>query len=141
MQTGLIFSAQNEATKLFCLDLIAQKIVQQGDSQVHVAQLAAFPIADVAVALCTLVPDLTRILIARYLDLAPSPGPPPPRLSSSDLLALTRPRRFHEKCCFTIPYYVPKLQGMSDEDHLVALGYDLVLCVVCGLAKAVAVRS
>jgi hypothetical protein len=25
---------QNEATKLFCLDLIAQKIVQQGDSQV-----------------------------------------------------------------------------------------------------------
>ncbi|ELR18754.1 GLE1 family protein [Acanthamoeba castellanii str. Neff] len=89
-------ASQNEATKLFCLDLIAQKIVQQGDSQVHVAQLAAFPIADVAVALCTLVPDLTRILIAR----------------------------FHEKCCFTIPYYVPKLQGMSDEDHLVALGYQ-----------------
>lgn len=94
--------------------------MQQGDSQVHVAQLAAFPIADVAVALCTLVPDLTRILIARYLDLAP-----PPRHACRH----TRPRRFHEKCCFTIPYYVPKLQGMSDEDHLVALGYDLVLCV------------
>lgn len=56
---------QREVEKLFCLDLIAQKIVQQGDSQVHLHLHSAFPIADVAVALCTLVPELTPILVAK----------------------------------------------------------------------------
>jgi len=84
-----------EALGLFCLDAIADQIVFQGDNHVHLHTRSAFPLADVAVALCTYNPQLTRILMAK----------------------------FHKSCCYTVPHYIPKLQGQKPEEHLRALGY------------------
>jgi outer membrane biosynthesis protein TonB len=108
-------SRSGTLVRLFALDLLAQKIVvrsppgrsetiksafsnplqAQGETQVSAHAPSAFPIAVVATALCTIAPDLTPIIVAR----------------------------FHSVCCYTVPYYIPKRQGQTDEDYLTSIGY------------------
>lgn len=79
----------------FAKNIIAQKIVRQGDGEVASKPEGAFPIAAVAVALWQRYADLGTLLLAH----------------------------FHLRCPYLVPYYIPQQEAESQEDHYKALGY------------------
>lgn len=78
-------------------DLIAKKLVLQGQSQVASSFKAAFPIAAVCVGLWSLFPDFGDLLLGH----------------------------FYNKCPFLVPFYVPKIESISTVEYCKLVGYDV----------------
>ena len=68
----------------------------QGSHQVSTSHNSAFPIATVAIAISSAFPEV------RYLILG----------------------HFYKQCPFLVPFYIPKTEGTSEEDHYKSLGYE-----------------
>ncbi|XP_033123549.1 nucleoporin GLE1-like isoform X2 [Anneissia japonica] len=81
---------------MFCKDLLAKKLVKQGDEQVSSNHESAFVYAALTVAIMCEFPDM-RDLILAY---------------------------FYETCPYLIPYYIPKEESQSSEDYFKTLGYQ-----------------
>ncbi|XP_053675953.1 mRNA export factor Gle1 [Anopheles nili] len=81
--------------RTYCTMLMAKKFVSQADTTISSNASAAFPIAAIAVALWQRFPDFGRFFLA-YL---------------------------HRECPYLVPYYLPQLEGQSQEDFLKTLGY------------------
>jgi len=90
-----IRATQHSAGLPYCLNVLARKIVQQGEDQVNVNPKAAFPIAAVATELWVEFPEFGRLLLAH----------------------------FYKQCPYLVPYYVPQQEGQNDEDYYRSLGY------------------
>ena len=80
----------------YCTDLLARKLVRQGEDVVSSNPEAAFAIAAVITALWSEFPLLGRLILAH----------------------------FYKTCPYLIPYYVPQQEGQSDQDYYKALGYQ-----------------
>jgi len=85
----------NKALYSYCQDLICKKIMEQGIVQVTAHKDSCYPISLVVVIICSKAPELLDILLAH----------------------------FHTVCPYTVPQYIPKLQGQTNEEWLLALGY------------------
>ncbi|CAG0879253.1 unnamed protein product [Darwinula stevensoni] len=95
-QGGKSISASRHPQGLmFCIEHLAAKFVRQGWEQVGSKPEAAFPLAAVIIALWHHHPQLGDLLLAN----------------------------FYEHCPYLLPYYVPKLQGQTDQEYYEALGY------------------
>uniref|UniRef100_A0A1Q3EZB0 mRNA export factor GLE1 n=1 Tax=Culex tarsalis TaxID=7177 RepID=A0A1Q3EZB0_CULTA len=81
--------------RTYCTMLLAKKFVSQADTAISSNPLAAFPIATIIVALWQKFPDFGRFFLA-YL---------------------------HKECPYLVPYYLPQLEGQSQEDYLKSIGY------------------
>lgn len=79
----------------YCTNLLARRMVQQGEDQVNVNPKAAFPIAAVIAELWLEFPLFGRLVLAH----------------------------FYRQCPYLVPYYVPQQEGQSDEDYYKSLGY------------------
>ncbi|XP_046389622.1 mRNA export factor GLE1 [Ischnura elegans] len=79
----------------YCKNLLAKKLVKQGEQTVSSKPDAAFAIAAVIVALWNEFPDFGMLLIAH----------------------------FHKECPYLVPFYIPQREGQSDEEYYKALGY------------------
>jgi len=84
-----------QAMSAFCMDTLAERIVDQADAQISAAQASAFPIAAVAVNVCAAHPALTDVLMAH----------------------------FHRLCPYTVPMYPPKQENQSMADYQISIGY------------------
>ncbi|XP_013383665.1 nucleoporin GLE1 [Lingula anatina] len=91
----MVKAAEHPAGINFCKDLLAKKILKQGDEQVSSNFESAFPIAMVAVGVWCMYPDFGDLLLAH----------------------------FHIACPYLVPYYRPKEKGQSTEDYYKSLGY------------------
>ncbi|CAI7995894.1 Nucleoporin GLE1, partial [Geodia barretti] len=95
--TGRQVSASDHPQgRAFCFNLLAQKIVKQGDEQVSSQSNAAFLFAMVAVSLCVSFPDLRDLILAH----------------------------FHASCPVLVPFYVTS-KDLSDNDRCRLLGYKV----------------
>ncbi|XP_057213365.1 mRNA export factor GLE1 [Triplophysa rosa] len=74
---------------------LAEKFVKQGEEEVASNHLAAFPIAVVASGVWELHPNVGELILAHL----------------------------HKMCPYSVPYYPPKTEGMSVEEHRRILGY------------------
>ncbi|XP_050079784.1 mRNA export factor Gle1 [Anopheles maculipalpis] len=81
--------------RTYCTMLLAKKFVSQADTSISSNASAAFPVAAIAVALWQRFPDFGRFFLA-YL---------------------------HRECPYLVPYYLPQLEGQSQEEFLKTLGY------------------
>lgn len=81
--------------RYFCMDLLAKKLVSQGESQISSRPEAAFPLAALTVYLCQKYPELQKLFLAHL----------------------------YKKCPYLVPYYIPRKEGQSEEEHLRELGY------------------
>ncbi|XP_076244477.1 gle1 RNA export mediator [Calliopsis andreniformis] len=79
----------------FCKSILAKKIVNQGETLVSSKPKMAFPIAAIIVALWNDHPDFGDLLLAH----------------------------FHDTCPFTVPVFLPKMVGQSNEDYYRSMGY------------------
>lgn len=80
----------------FCKNILAKKIVSQGETLVSSKPETAFPIAAIAVALWNDHPDFGDLLLAH----------------------------FHSTCPFTVPVFMPKTEGQSNESYYRLMGYQ-----------------
>lgn len=80
----------------YCFNLLAQKIVKQGDEQVSSRSEAAFPVAGVAVSLCVSFPELRELMLAH----------------------------FHASCPVLVPFYAQN-KGLSDVERYRLLGFKV----------------
>lgn len=90
-----ISAAQHPQGKAYCTDLLARKIVKQGELLVSSHPEAAFPIASVAVALWACFPEFGKLLCAH----------------------------FYKNCPYLIPMMMPQVEGQSDVDFYKSRGY------------------
>lgn len=90
-----ITAAQHPQGKAYCTDLLARKIVRQGELLVSSHPEAAFPIASVAVGLWAYFPDFGKLLCAH----------------------------FYENCPYLIPVMMPQVAGQTDEEFYKMRGY------------------
>lgn len=79
----------------YCKNLLAKKLVKQGEQTVSSKPDAAFAIAAVTVALWNEFPDFGQLLLAH----------------------------FYKECPYLVPFYIPQREGQSDEEYYKALGY------------------
>ncbi|XP_014605198.1 PREDICTED: nucleoporin GLE1 [Polistes canadensis] len=79
----------------FCKDTLAKKIVSQGETLVSSKPEMAFAIAAVTVALWNEHADFGELLLAH----------------------------FHQICPFTVPVFMPKIEGQTNEEYYKSLGY------------------
>ncbi|XP_043485531.1 nucleoporin GLE1-like [Polistes fuscatus] len=79
----------------FCKDTLAKKIVSQGETLVSSKPEMAFAIAAVIVALWNEHADFGELLLAH----------------------------FHQICPFTVPVFMPKMEGQTNEEYYKSLGY------------------
>lgn len=79
----------------FCKNILAKKIVSQGETLVSSKPKMAFPIAAIIVALWNDHSDFGDLLLAH----------------------------FHNDCPFTVPVFMPKLEGQSNEEYYKSMGY------------------
>ncbi|XP_035791712.1 nucleoporin Gle1-like [Anopheles albimanus] len=84
--------------RTYCTMLLAKKFVSQADTGISSNASAAFPIAAIVVALWQRFPEFGRFFLA-YL---------------------------HRECPYMVPYYLPQLDGQSQEEFLKTLGYRFV---------------
>ncbi|XP_054289349.1 mRNA export factor Gle1 isoform X2 [Macrosteles quadrilineatus] len=80
----------------YCTNLLAKKLVKQGEHTVSSKPEAAFAIAAVIVSLWAQFPELGRLLLAH----------------------------FHRECPYLIPAFLPQTEGQSDQDYYKMLGYQ-----------------
>ncbi|XP_034239370.1 nucleoporin GLE1 [Thrips palmi] len=90
-----VSAAQHPAGIPFCKDLLAKKFVKQGASTVSSKPEAAFAIAAVVVSLWQEFPDWGQLLLAH----------------------------FHHECPYLVPVFWPQLEGQSNKDYYLSLGY------------------
>lgn len=90
-----ISAAQHPQGKAYCTDLLARKIVKQGELLVSSHPEAAFPIASVAIALWAYFPEFGKLLCAH----------------------------FYKNCPYLIPMMMPQVAGQTDEDFYKSRGY------------------
>ncbi|XP_052860926.1 mRNA export factor Gle1 [Anopheles cruzii] len=81
--------------RTYCTMLLAKKFVSQADTGISSNASAAFPIAAIVVALWQRFPEFGLFFLA-YL---------------------------HRECPYLVPYYLPQLEGQSQEEFLKTLGY------------------
>nr|CAG4641731.1 EOG090X0755 [Eurycercus lamellatus] len=93
--TKKISASQHPDGIAYCLNLLARRLVQQGEDQVNVNPQAAFPIAAIITELWLEFPVLGRLILAH----------------------------FYNQCPFLVPYYIPQKDGQSNEDYYRSLGY------------------
>jgi nucleoporin GLE1 len=79
----------------YCTNLLARRMVSQGEDQVNVNPKAAFPIAAVITELWIEFPIFGRLVLAH----------------------------FYRQCPYLVPYYAPQQEGQSNEDYYKSLGY------------------
>ncbi|XP_046834195.1 mRNA export factor GLE1 [Vespa crabro] len=79
----------------FCKDVLAKKIVNQGETLVSSKPKMAFAIATIIVALWNDHGDFGELLLAH----------------------------FHKTCPFTVPVFMPKREGQTNEEYFKSLGY------------------
>ena len=79
----------------YCTNLLARRMVAQGEDQVNVNPKAAFPIAAVISELWIEFPIFGRLVLAH----------------------------FYRQCPYLVPYYLPQQEGQSNEDYYRSLGY------------------
>lgn len=79
----------------YCTDLLAKKLVRQGEHLVSSSPDAAYPIASVIIALWARFPDLGKLILAHL----------------------------QQDCPYLIPMMMPQCQGQSDEEFYKARGY------------------
>ncbi|KAG1650873.1 Nucleoporin GLE1 [Nymphon striatum] len=94
----MVSPSQHELGLKFCKELLAKKLVRQGEEQVASNHDSAFAFAMVIVAVSTDFPDIGDLIIAH----------------------------FYERCPYLVPYYIPRQEGQSDEEHYRELGYHFV---------------
>jgi len=82
----------------YCADLLARKLVRQGEDVVSSKPEAAFAIAAVIHALWSEFPFLGHLILAH----------------------------FYKTCPYLVPYYPPQQEGQNDQDYYKALGYDYI---------------
>ncbi|XP_035893511.1 nucleoporin Gle1 [Anopheles stephensi] len=92
---GMVSINGHPLGRTYCTMLLAKKFVSQADTSISSNASAAFPVAAIAVALWQRFPDFGRFFLA-YL---------------------------HRECPYLVPYYLPQLEGQSQEDFLKTLGY------------------
>lgn len=80
---------------MYCRNLLALKIVQQGSQQVSSNHNAAFPLATVTIGIWSAFPDIGDLILAH----------------------------FYQQCPFLVPMYIPKAEGMTDQEYFKKLGY------------------
>lgn len=90
-----VSASQHPAGIPFCKDLLAKKFVRQGASTVSSKPEAAFAIAAVMVALWQEFPDWGKLLLAH----------------------------FHLECPYLVPVFWPQLEGQTNKDYYLSLGY------------------
>ncbi|KAK3930721.1 Nucleoporin GLE1 [Frankliniella fusca] len=90
-----VSASQHPAGIPFCKDLLAKKFVRQGASTVSSKPEAAFAIAAVMVALWQEFPDWGQLLLAH----------------------------FHLECPYLVPIFWPQLEGQSNKEYYLSLGY------------------
>ena len=78
-------------------DLIAKKLVLQGQQQVASSFKTAFPIAAVSVGLWSLFPDVGDLLLGHFYD----------------------------KCPMLVPLYIPKTDNLSTVEYCKLVGYEV----------------
>ncbi|XP_065085520.1 mRNA export factor Gle1 [Ochlerotatus camptorhynchus] len=81
--------------KIYCTMLLAKKFVGQADTMISSNASAAFPIAAIIVGLWQKYPEFGKFFLA-YL---------------------------HKECPYLVPYFLPQLEGQSQEDYLKSIGY------------------
>nr|SVE77034.1 EOG090X0755 [Daphnia lumholtzi] len=79
----------------YCTNLLARRLVAQGEDQVNVNPKAAFPIAAIITELWLEFPVFGRLVLAH----------------------------FYRQCPYLVPYYLPQQEGQSNEDYYKSLGY------------------
>nr|SVE72340.1 EOG090X0755 [Daphnia similis] len=79
----------------YCTNLLARRMVAQGEDQVNVNPKAAFPIAAIITELWLEFPVFGRLVLAH----------------------------FYRQCPYLVPYYLPQQEGQSIEDYYKSLGY------------------
>ncbi|XP_017753615.1 PREDICTED: nucleoporin GLE1 [Eufriesea mexicana] len=79
----------------YCKNILAKKIVSQGETLISSKPKMAFPIAAVIVALWNDHSDFGDLLLSH----------------------------FHNVCPFTVPVFMPKIVGQSNEDYYKLMGY------------------
>nr|SVE74214.1 EOG090X0755 [Daphnia barbata] len=79
----------------YCANLLARRLVAQGEDQVNVNPKAAFPIAAIISELWLEFPVFGRLVLAH----------------------------FYRQCPYIVPYYLPQKEGQSNEDYYKSLGY------------------
>ncbi|XP_076281180.1 gle1 RNA export mediator [Lasioglossum baleicum] len=79
----------------FCKNVLAKKIVSQGETLVSSKSKMAFPIAAVIVAIWNDHPDFGDFLLSH----------------------------FHDACPYIVPVFLPKMEGQSNEDYYKSMGY------------------
>ncbi|XP_076646224.1 gle1 RNA export mediator [Halictus rubicundus] len=79
----------------FCKNVLAKKIVNQGETLVSSKSKMAFPIAAVIVAIWNDHPDFGDFLLSH----------------------------FHNACPYIVPVFLPKMEGQSNEDYYKSMGY------------------
>ncbi|CAB4021932.1 nucleoporin GLE1-like [Paramuricea clavata] len=82
---------------VFCKDLVAKKLVMQGAQQVSSNPQSAFLYAAVIVGIWTAFPDVGKLILAH----------------------------FHRSYPYLVPYYIPQVEGQSNNDYHKALGYSV----------------
>nr|CAG4643238.1 EOG090X0755 [Ilyocryptus agilis] len=80
----------------YCMNLLAKRLVQQGEDQVNVNPKAAFPIAAVIIELWLEFPTFGRLVLSH----------------------------FYKRCPYLVPYYIPQQEGQTDEQYYRSLGYE-----------------
>nr|SVE75156.1 EOG090X0755 [Daphnia dolichocephala] len=79
----------------YCANLLARRLVAQGEDQVNANPKAAFPIAAIISELWLEFPVFGRLVLAH----------------------------FYRQCPYLVPYYLPQKEGQSNEDYYKSLGY------------------
>lgn len=79
----------------FCISLLANKLVSQGEIVVSSKRETAFAIASVTVAMWTQFPELGKLIQAN----------------------------FHKRCPYLVPMFLPQKEGMSEKDFYISRGY------------------
>ncbi|XP_059475609.1 mRNA export factor Gle1 isoform X2 [Neocloeon triangulifer] len=94
--TGTVISANSHPQGIaYCTNLLAERIVEQGEQIVSSKPDSAFAIAAVALTIWSEFPEFGDLLLAH----------------------------FYTKCPFLVPYYSPRPAGSSDENYYKSLGY------------------
>ncbi|XP_062558791.1 mRNA export factor Gle1 [Armigeres subalbatus] len=81
--------------RTYCTMLLAKKFVGQADTMISSNAPAAFPIATIVVGLWQKYPEFGKFFLA-YL---------------------------HKECPYLVPYFLPQLEGQSQEEYLKSIGY------------------
>ncbi|XP_048264467.1 mRNA export factor Gle1 isoform X2 [Bombus terrestris] len=79
----------------FCKNILAKKLVNQGETLVSSKPKMAFPIAAIIVALWSDHSDFGDLLLSHFYDVCP----------------------------FTVPIFMPRMVGQSDDDYYKLMGY------------------